>query len=511
MNPYVVVFSSRTTITLLGYAALPWLLLVVHRGLRDPRRLVVAGRVRAARDLDRRRGERGGDGRGCWSGRCCWPCTSRSWAACRGRACARSRGAPCSPRPGVAVVGRAGARAGRLRDRLPEVHRAGRLDLEHHEPAREPAADGLLAVVPGRGLRRRAEAVLRHLSDDAVRPAGAGGVARRAGAGAVGLRVDAALALRAVLPAAGARRAARDERRLPGGHAAAQGRDVHLQPRRRRCSSCAPPTRRGRCWRSGWRASGGAAFAELWRRARGRARRRVRARPVAGRGAGGLAALPLFEGRAVELTWKRIPAAWKDVAHDLDRGLPRGSRALVLPGQPFAFYRWGGTVDPILPALTDRPVAIRNVPPYDDLHAVDMLWTTDNLVHQQRLLPGELPPLLDLLGARAVVTGSDDDVNRSGGDAAGRGRARAGGAARVRAGVAVVRAGRRVRRAARHARPGGAAARGAPLRRARGARARARRAGRARDGRGRLRRGRRATSRRSAGCRAGGRCSTPAT
>src|SRR4051812_34458534 len=38
VNPYVVVFSSRTTITLLGYALLPWLLLVVHRGLRDPRR-----------------------------------------------------------------------------------------------------------------------------------------------------------------------------------------------------------------------------------------------------------------------------------------------------------------------------------------------------------------------------------------------------------------------------------------------------------------------------------------
>jgi arabinofuranan 3-O-arabinosyltransferase len=37
LNPYVVVFSARTTVTLLGYAALPWLLLAVHRGLRAPR------------------------------------------------------------------------------------------------------------------------------------------------------------------------------------------------------------------------------------------------------------------------------------------------------------------------------------------------------------------------------------------------------------------------------------------------------------------------------------------
>ena len=37
LNPYVVVFAARTSVTLLGYAALPWLLLAVHRGLRTPR------------------------------------------------------------------------------------------------------------------------------------------------------------------------------------------------------------------------------------------------------------------------------------------------------------------------------------------------------------------------------------------------------------------------------------------------------------------------------------------
>ena len=37
LNPYVVVFTARTSVTLLGYAALPWLLLCVHRGLRAPR------------------------------------------------------------------------------------------------------------------------------------------------------------------------------------------------------------------------------------------------------------------------------------------------------------------------------------------------------------------------------------------------------------------------------------------------------------------------------------------
>src|SRR5512142_1997751 len=33
LNPFVVTYANRTTVTLLAYAALPWLLLVIHRGL----------------------------------------------------------------------------------------------------------------------------------------------------------------------------------------------------------------------------------------------------------------------------------------------------------------------------------------------------------------------------------------------------------------------------------------------------------------------------------------------
>jgi hypothetical protein len=159
---------------------------------------------------------------------------------------------------------------------------------------------------------------------------------------------------------------------------------------------------------------GGVAAGEAWRRlAAPRARLALAAVAAA---LAGLAALPLLQGRAVdaEVTWDRVPAAWTDAAAGLERDLPPQSRTVVLPGQPFAFYRWGGTIDPILPALTERPVAVRNVPPYADLHAVDLLWTVDNMVQQQRLVPGQLPPLLDLLGARAVVTATDDDFDRSG-------------------------------------------------------------------------------------------------
>jgi hypothetical protein len=127
------------------------------------------------------------------------------------------------------------------------------------------------------------------------------------------------------------------------------------------------------------------------------------------------AAWPMVAGRAqdAQVSYHRIPAAWQRAAADLDRELPANSRAMVLPGDLFSFYDWGGTVDPILPALASRPVAERSEVPYSDLRATDLEWTIDGLVHQQRLVPGQLDPLLSLIGVRSVVSGADDDLARS--------------------------------------------------------------------------------------------------
>ena len=129
-----------------------------------------------------------------------------------------------------------------------------------------------------------------------------------------------------------------------------------------------------------------------------------------------LAAWPLFQGKAIDrqLTWKQIPAAWREAGRDLDAHLPANSRAIVLPGQVFAFYKWGGTIDSILPRLTSKPVAVRYETPYSDLHADDLLVTIDNLVQQGRLYAGQLKPLLGLIGAGSVISGTDDDTTRSG-------------------------------------------------------------------------------------------------
>ena len=129
-----------------------------------------------------------------------------------------------------------------------------------------------------------------------------------------------------------------------------------------------------------------------------------------------LSAWPLVRGEAVDsqLGVGGDPAAWTEAARDLDADLPANTRAVVLPAQLFATYDWASTVDPILPALSDRPVAARTVLAYADRRSVDLLWTVDNLIQQERAVDGQLPPLLRLLGAGAVIAGADDDRARSG-------------------------------------------------------------------------------------------------
>jgi hypothetical protein len=166
---------------------------------------------------------------------------------------------------------------------------------------------------------------------------------------------------------------------------------------------------------------GGAAAQVAWTRLRAVTAPAVRRTALVGV-AGVLVALlafsawPLIRGHGVDdhLTWKSIPTAWRDVAHDLDRDLGDQQRAMVLPGQLFSSYRWGDTVDPILPTLARKPVAVRQVVPFADLRSTGLQWGTDALISQQRLLPGQLRQLLALQSVGQVVSGTDDDRAASG-------------------------------------------------------------------------------------------------
>src|SRR5436190_688842 len=157
---------------------------------------------------------------------------------------------------------------------------------------------------------------------------------------------------------------------------------------------------------------GGALSAALARIAQ--LRRRV-ALTAAAAALAAVAAWPLVTGNAVERQLEfKLPAAWRQLAADLDKR-PDASRALVEPGQLFAFQRWGGTIDNVLPALTDHPVATRYIVPFSDLRSADLQWAVDDLIGQERELPDQLRPLLDLMAVGDLVVSADDDRRRGGG------------------------------------------------------------------------------------------------
>ena len=122
-----------------------------------------------------------------------------------------------------------------------------------------------------------------------------------------------------------------------------------------------------------------------------------------------LAGLPLFTGRAIErdAAYGEVPASWPAAMRDAERATPADRRIMVLPGQQFSAFRWGRTMTPLAPALTRRPVLQRSVARTSGGRAAQLQDAVDDLVQQRRLVPGQLTPLLEWLGVGQVIVAAD--------------------------------------------------------------------------------------------------------
>ena len=80
---------------------------------------------------------------------------------------------------------------------------------------------------------------------------------------------------------------------------------------------------------------------------------------------------------------------------------------MLAPGALFGFYRWGNTVSSVGPALSERPLIVRELVPYADQRAAGLQATVDDLVQQGRLVPGQFAPLLQLMAVGEVVVNAD--------------------------------------------------------------------------------------------------------
>ncbi|HEV2308962.1 MAG TPA: alpha-(1-_3)-arabinofuranosyltransferase family protein, partial [Acidimicrobiia bacterium] len=71
-----------------------------------------------------------------------------------------------------------------------------------------------------------------------------------------------------------------------------------------------------------------------------------------------------------------IPTYWTNAIAALN-AKPHGTRILELPGADFSSYRWGNTVEPITPGLTDRPYVARELVPYGSAPSANLLDALD--------------------------------------------------------------------------------------------------------------------------------------
>ena len=108
---------------------------------------------------------------------------------------------------------------------------------------------------------------------------------------------------------------------------------------------------------------------------------------------------------------EHLPAYWTQAIGALNAG-DHQTRILEEPGADFASYTWGNTVDPITPGLTDRPYIARELIPYGTPGTADLLNAIDRRLQEGVADPSGLTELWRRMGVGDVVARNDIQYER---------------------------------------------------------------------------------------------------
>ena len=123
---------------------------------------------------------------------------------------------------------------------------------------------------------------------------------------------------------------------------------------------------------------------------------------------------PLWMGRMIDETLERpndVPSYWTQAGRALSAG-DATTRALEVPGIDFANYRWGATVDPITPGLTDRDYAARELVPYGSVQTADFMGAIDAPLGDGTFDPESYAQLLRMASVGDLVERNDLEYER---------------------------------------------------------------------------------------------------
>jgi len=108
---------------------------------------------------------------------------------------------------------------------------------------------------------------------------------------------------------------------------------------------------------------------------------------------------------------EELPDYWQQAADHLDAA-GSDTRVLELPGSDFAAYRWGETQDPVTPGIIDRPWVGRELTAYGTPPSTDLLRALDRRLQEGVADPAAVAPIARLLSASDVLLRMDSQYER---------------------------------------------------------------------------------------------------
>ncbi len=108
---------------------------------------------------------------------------------------------------------------------------------------------------------------------------------------------------------------------------------------------------------------------------------------------------------------ENLPKYWEQAIAAADKGSHQ-TRILEVPGADFAAYRWGQTIDPITPGLTDRPYVARELVPWGSPASADLMNVYDRRMQEGVLSPDAVAPVARLVSAGTILFRADLQSDR---------------------------------------------------------------------------------------------------
>ena len=110
---------------------------------------------------------------------------------------------------------------------------------------------------------------------------------------------------------------------------------------------------------------------------------------------------------------QQLPPAQMAAIHYLN-GINPTLRVLGIPGNDFASYRWGNTVDAPQPAFLNRPYVTHEQQVMGSMATADLLYAFDDPIQENTAVPSALAPMARLMSAANLLVDYDNQYEHFG-------------------------------------------------------------------------------------------------